>query len=337
MGADELSCGFLCALLGAPEIRVRAVVTQPDRPRGRHLRLQSCPVRAMVLEQSLGLDVLTPANVNAPESLRTIAALAPEVVVVVAYGQLLKQPLLDLPPLGCLNLHLSLLPALRGAAPIVRAILEGHRETGVTAMQMDRGMDSGDILGAVRTAIAPDETAGTLTRRLTALGTSLMLETLAAMRDGTLTRTPQDASRATYAPKLQKDEWLLDWSRDAEVVCRTVRAFHPKPGATTFLPPEPAEHLPLKQPGRLLKVLRAVPDGEAPRDASPGTVVRMQQGLWIAAGDGRTVRLLEVRPEGRPRSITGAEFVNGYRTKVHEGDRFFPGLSAVIDSCDETF
>ncbi len=337
MGADELSCGFLDALLGASELRVRAIVTQPDRPSGRHLRLQACPVRAMVLERSLGVEVLTPVNVNAPEALQAIAALSPEVVVVVAYGQLLKQPLLELPPLGCLNMHLSLLPALRGAAPIVRAILEGHAETGVTAMQMDRGMDSGDILGAVRTAVMPDDTAGTLTRRLTALGSGLMLRTLAAMRDGTPTRTPQDASRATFAPKLRKDEWLLDWSRPAEVVCRTVRAFNPKPGATTFLPPEPSDDQPLRQPGRLLKVLQAVPDGEAPSGTPPGTVVRMRHGLWVAAGDGRCVRLLEVRSEGRPRSITGAEFVNGYRAKVREGDRFFPGLSTVIDDCADAF
>lgn len=334
MGSDELSCGFLEALLDARELRVRAVVTQPDRPCGRHLRLQPCAVRAWILEHSLPLEVLTPPKVNAPEVLEALAALRPDAVVVVAYGQFLGSRLLQLPPRGCVNLHLSLLPALRGAAPIVRAILEGLPETGVTAMRMDRGMDTGDILGRRALAIAPDDTTASLTQRLVALGRDLMLDTLARLREGTVQPIPQDHARATYAPKIQKDEWLLDWSRPAEAVCRTVRAFHPRPGCTTFLPAGPVKGgaQPL-QPGPLLKVLRAEVASDIPTRQPPGSVLAMQDCPIIAAGEGTAVRLLEVRTEGRPRTISGQEFVNGYRQRVRVGDRFFPGLTLAVDHC----
>lgn len=333
MGADDLSCGFLDALLGAGDVRVRAIVTQPDRPSGRHLRLQPCAVRAMVLERSLGIDVLTPPKINAPEVVAQLAAYAPDAIVVVAYGQFLGQRLLSLPPLGCLNMHLSLLPALRGAAPIVRSILNGLSETGVTAMRMDRGMDSGDLLASRATPITPEDTTASLTERLVSLGRDLMLETLRALRDGNARATPQDHSKATFAPKILKDEWLVDWAKPAVEICRAVRAFHPKPACTTFLPPEPQKALAPNQPGPLLKILRACVDESPTAGALPGTVVSMQGGLVVAAGDGRSIRLLEVRPEGRPRAITGAEFVNGYRQKVHPGDRLFPGLSMAVEAC----
>jgi methionyl-tRNA formyltransferase len=333
MGTDEISCGFLDALLGAGGVSVRAIVTQPDRPSGRHLKRVLGPVRAMVLERSLSIDVLTPPNVNTPAVLEDLGARRPDAIVVVAYGQFLGKRLLALPRLGCVNLHLSLLPALRGASPITRAILSGLAETGVTAMMMDAGMDSGDILGSCATPIGPDDTYGTLAARLVEQGRELMLATLRALEAGTATRTPQDHAAATFAPKLQKDEWLIDWANPAEAVCRAVRAFNPKPACTTFLPPDPKGGATPNQPGGLLKVLRAVVEGDAPRTTPPGTVVSMQGGPLIAAGDGRCVRMLEVRPEGRPRAMSGADFVNGYRQRVREGDLLFPGLSTAIQGC----
>ncbi len=333
MGSDEISCGFLDALLRAGGLRLRAIVTQPDRPSGRHLRLQPSAVRAMVLDQSMGIDVLTPENVNAPAVVDAIATYRPQVIVVVAYGQFLGRRLLALPPLGCLNMHLSLLPALRGAAPIVRAILNGLEVTGVTAMQMDRGMDSGDILDTCSTPITPADTAASLTERLMLQGRVLMIQTLSAMAGGSAVRTPQDDSLATFAPKIQKDEWLIDWARPAAVVCRTVRAFSPKPACTTFLPPDPTKSMLPNQPGPLLKVLQAEVASEFTSGASPGTVVSMSGSPVVLAGDGIGVRLLEVRPEGRARAINGADFVNGYRVKVREGDRFFPGLTLAVEQC----
>lgn len=333
MGTDEISCGFLDALLDAEGVSVRAIVTQPDRPSGRHLKLTPGPVHAMVLERSLGIDVLTPLKVNDPAILDACQRYNPDLIVVVAYGQFLGKRLLSMPTLGCINMHLSLLPALRGAAPITRAILDGLPETGVTSMMMDIGMDSGDILGARSTPIGPEDTYDSLSSRLVALGRGLMLETLRGLQAGTTTRVPQDGAAATYAPKVQKDEWLVDWANPADVICRAVRAFHPKPACTTFLPPDPKGTATLNQPGCLLKILRARIEGEAAAGALPGTVVSMQGGPLVAAGDGRCVRLLEVRPEGRPRAISGADFVNGYRQRVHEGDRLFPGLSSVLEGC----
>lgn len=333
MGTDEISCGFLDALLRAEGVSVRAIVTQPDRPSGRHLKLTPGPVHAMVLEHSLAVDVLMPPKINAPTVVEELAARKPDVMVVVAYGQFLGKRLLQLPRLGCINLHLSLLPALRGAAPITRAILDGLDETGVTAMMMDAGMDSGDILGLRRTPIGPDDTYGSLTSRLVELGRELMLETLRSLDSGTAVREPQDHAAATYAPKLQKDEWLIDWAHPADRVCRAVRAFNPKPACTTFLPPDPKGVAAFNQPGCLLKVLAARVEGTAPQGTPPATVVSLQGGPLVAAGDGRCVRLLEVRPEGRPRAISGVDFVNGYRQRVREGDRLFPGLSTVIQGC----
>ncbi len=192
MGSDELSCPFLSALASAPFVEVVAAVTQPDRGKGRHLRVQPGPVKK--LATSFGIPVFTPVRVNAPIMLETLAGLGLDAFVVMAYGQFLGDLLLELPRLGCINLHVSLLPRWRGAAPIQRAILAGDAETGVSAMMMDRGMDTGDVLGTVRCAIGPRDTAGSVSARLGAAGCDLMLRVLRELDQGTCPRTPQDLS-----------------------------------------------------------------------------------------------------------------------------------------------
>lgn len=327
-----MSCTFLEALLDAGDFQVRTVVTQPDRPGGRRLRLQPCAVRGWILERSLPLNVITPQNINDPAVLEKLADQKPDVIVVVAYGQFLGTSVLNLPSMGCVNVHLSLLPALRGAAPVVRALLNGLPETGVTTMMMDRGMDSGDVLESSSLRISPDDTTQSLTERLVSLGAPLMLDTLRKLRLGKITPIPQDHSRATFAPKIHKDEWLLDWSKPASEVCRTVRAFYPRPASTTFLPAGPLKGGEASnRPGPLLKVLRAAVAEGVQTGQAPGTVISMQDCPVIAAGDNSAVKLLEVRTEGRPRIITGKEFVNGYRKRVLVGERFFPGLTLAME------
>jgi methionyl-tRNA formyltransferase len=317
MGSDELSCPFLSALASAPFVEVVAAVTQPDRGKGRHLRVQPGPVKK--LAASFGLPVFTPVRVNAPIMLETLAGLGVDAFVVMAYGQFLGDLLLELPRLGCINLHVSLLPRWRGAAPIQRAILAGDAETGVTAMLMDRGMDTGDILGSVRCPIGPRDTSGTVSERLCASGCDLMLRVLRDLDLGTCPRTQQDGSRATLAPKIRKSEASLDWNLSAVENERKVRAFNPKPGAATWIPPVGG------QPGKLLKVLEAevetLPKGMAL--ALPGTLLELDQrkGPLVAGGAGFALRLLRVLPEGASRPMDGGAFSNGYRSRIPIGVR----------------
>ena len=317
MGSDTLSCPFLSALAACPGVEVVAVVTQPDRGKGRHLRVQPGPVKK--LAASFGVPVFTPVRVNAPVMLETLAGLGVDVFVVMAYGQFLGDLLLELPRLGCINLHVSLLPRWRGAAPIQRAILAGDAETGVTAMLMDRGMDTGDMLGSVRIPLGPKDTAGTVGETLSKAGCELMLRVLRDLDLGTCPRTPQDGALATLAPKIRKSEASLDWNLSAVENERKVRAFNPKPGAGTWIPPVGG------QPGRILKVLEAevetLPKGMAL--ALPGTLLELDQrkGPLVAGGAGFALRLRRVLPEGSSRPMDGGAFSNGYRARIPIGVR----------------
>ena len=317
MGSDTLSCPFLSALAACPRVEVVAVVTQPDRGKGRHLRVQPGPVKK--LAASFGVPVLTPVRVNAPVMLETLAGLGVDAFVVMAYGQFLGDLLLELPRLGCINLHVSLLPRWRGAAPIQRAILAGDAETGVTAMLMDRGMDTGDLLGSVRIPLGPKDTAGTVGETLAKSGCELMLRVLRDLDAGTCPRTPQDGALATLAPKIRKSEASLDWNLSAVENERKVRAFNPKPGAATWIPPVGG------QPGKLLKVLEAevetLPKGMAL--ALPGTLLELDQrkGPLVAGGAGFALRLTRVLPEGASRPMDGGAFSNGYRARIPIGVR----------------
>ncbi len=295
MGSAPLSCPSLDVLLGATE--VVGVVTQPDRPRGRSLKVCECAVKAVASGRVK--TVLTPERVNSPDSLAAIVALAPDVIVVVAYGQILHQALLDLPPLGCINVHTSLLPRYRGAAPIQWAIANGETWTGVTTMYMDAGMDTGDIILQQPVAIGPEETAAELHDRLAVAGGLLLRKTLADVAAGHAPRTPQDNGAATMAPRLKKSDGKVDWSRPAAELHNRVRAFHPWPGSVCLTPA-----------GKRLKLWRVeqVP-GEV--NAAPGVVVSIDpDGPVVATGAG-AVRLLAVQPEAG-KVMDGAAYVRGH-------------------------
>lgn len=283
MGSGAFAVPSLEALLGSAH-EVLAVVTQPDRQSGRGRRLQAPPVKAVA--QRAGLPLLQPARVRAPEAVASLQALAPELMVVVAYGQILPVALLAIPPLGCVNVHASLLPRYRGAAPIQWAIARGERETGVTTMRLDAGLDTGPLLLARALAIGEHETAAELQPRLAALGAELLLETLDGLAAASLEPRPQDHSRATLAPILKKEDGLVDWSLPAEQLACLVRGFTPWPGLSTAIQ------------GRGLRLVRVLP---APNGAgTPGEIVALDPaGLLVACGAGTRLRLLEVQPESR--------------------------------------
>jgi methionyl-tRNA formyltransferase len=314
MGSAEVSCTMLEALLSAPGIEVAGAVTQPDRPCGRHQREMPCPGKARAAQHRLA--VITPAKVNTPEALAQMAAWAPDVIVVVAYGQILGRLLLDLPRLGCVNIHLSLLPRHRGAAPVQSAIAAGDAVSGVTAMLMDAGMDSGDILGQVAEPIGPDDTAGALYDRLAPLGARLLLRTLDDLAAGRAVRTPQEASRVTFAPKLHKEDGVIDWALPAAVIERRVRAFQPWPACRTRLPVRlrPAERAGWLKVWRVAVAPTAAVAGVA---AAPGRVCDVGgEGPLVQTGDG-ALRLLDVQPEGS-RRMTGRAFQNGHPLAIGE-------------------
>lgn len=320
MGSDALSCPFLEALRASSFVDVVAVVTQPDSPQGRRLKVQ--PNVVARLARSLGIaQVWTPASANDEFMLETFAGLWIDAVVVMAYGKILGSTLLSLPRLGCVNMHVSLLPRWRGAAPIQRAILAGDSSTGITAMRMAKGLDTGDILGQIKVPILPKDTAGTIGKKLTEMGGGLLVDVLRALDDGSLSGTPQSDEGATYAHKVSNEETWLKWTLSAVENERIVRAFNPKPGAKTYIPAAvPGER------GMLLKVMEAdvedLPHGMA--RALPGTLLEMNQkkGPLIAGGAGRALRLVEVQPEGRPRPVKGCDFANGYRARLPIGLRF---------------
>jgi methionyl-tRNA formyltransferase len=306
LGSADFACPCLDALLRAEGVRVAAVVTQPDRPRGRQLHLAACPSKARA--QAAGIPVLTPVSINTPESIAALRDLRPGLLVVVAYGQILRRAVLDLAPLGCVNIHASLLPAYRGAAPISWAIAAGERETGVTAMYINERMDAGDIIAQQRVAIAPDDTGGTLHDRLAAAGAELLAQTVAAIRAGRAARTPQDESRVTYAPKLTKEDGRIDWTAAAERIHNRVRGFQPWPGSFCTAPGKDGK------PGTLrVRRTRAEPGA-----GEPGLVLDAgADGPLVAAGAG-AVRLLEVQPEGG-RAMPGGAYLRGHALRV--GDR----------------
>jgi methionyl-tRNA formyltransferase len=299
MGSASLSCPSLTALLDAPSVEVIAVVTQPDRPKGRHLQPASCPVKVLVGER--GIPVLDPVRVNAPEATTEIASLEPDVIVVVAYGQILKPVLLEMPPLGCINVHASLLPAYRGAAPIQWAIARGESVTGVTTMHMSPGMDEGDIILRTPVPIGPTDTGGSLHDILAAEGAALLMKTLAAVESGRAPREVQDHEAATYAPKLTKAAGRIDWTKPASELYNRIRAFNPWPVCWTELP---------CAQGRLRVFSARVTDDAG----APGTLLALSdEGPVIAAG-AESLCLLEVQGEGG-RVMSGAAYCRGHGIK----------------------
>lgn len=281
--------------LAAGKHSIVAVVTQPDRPSGRGQRLRASPVKE--LAERLGVAVLQPDRARSPDFLEQVRALAPDLVVVVAYGQILPTTVIAVPPLGCINAHASLLPHLRGAAPIQRAILAGDRETGVTIMRINERMDAGDILCARRVAIDPDDDTATLGGKLSTLAAELLTEAIDVIAGGTARWTAQDEAAATYAPMVHRDETRVDWKLPAVEIERRIRAFRPDPGAFTV------------HDGARLKILTAAV-GPAVAGSEPGSIdPDAGPGVRVACGSGSLI-LSVVQPEGG-RAIPARDYFRG--------------------------
>ncbi len=301
MGSDEVAGPSLDALAAPGPDALVAVITQPDRPQGRQRRVAPCPLRARALE--LGLPTFTPEKIGAPDAVATLRDLAPDVVVVVAYGQYLPAAVRAIPPRGIINLHPSLLPRYRGAAPIQAALANGDTQTGVTILDVDEKMDTGAILLQEAAPILADDTALTLGPRLAAQGAALLVRALDLLRHGRETRRPQEESLATHAPKLTKDQGRLDWALPAAVLCNRVRAYVPWPGCFCEAPAGSGQHL---------RIWRAAVEAGI---GQPGEVLDVgASGPLVAAGAG-ALRLLEVQPEGR-RVMPGADYARGARLEV---------------------
>ncbi|MCX8048535.1 MAG: methionyl-tRNA formyltransferase [Methylohalobius sp.] len=282
------------ALLAA-DYEVVAVYTQPDRPAGRGQRLKPSPIKELAL--SYGLRVLQPVTLRTETALEEFSCLQPDLLVVAAYGLIVPKDFLQIPPLGAINVHASLLPRWRGAAPIQRAILAGDEETGVTIMQMVEKLDAGPILLQKVSPILPNETAGELHDRLAQLGSEALLEALAAIAAGTIEPRLQEESLATYAAKLSREEARLDWMQPAWKLARAVRAFNPWPVAFTYFGDS------------MLKIWRAEAIERSVAEV-PGTIISAKKNLEVATGEG-CLRLLEVQlPGGRP--ITAQAFLNAH-------------------------
>lgn len=303
LGTSEFAVPALRAIAEADRFAIVGVVTQPDKPRGRGRHLGISPVKGAAMQ--LGLDVHQPRRVRSASFQQWAREQAPDVLVLAAYGQLIPRSLLDLPPLGPINIHGSLLPAYRGAAPIQHALLAGDRCTGVTTMWMEATLDTGDVLMRVPEPILQSDNADTLTARLADAGAALILETLDALAAGCCPRVPQDHARATHAPSIEPRDTILSFGASAEAVVNRVRAMAPRPGAVTSLN------------GRRLKVLRAEVD---PRACSePGAMLHIERdGVVVSAGDG-CVRLIQVQAEGS-KPMPASDWARGARIAV--GMRF---------------
>jgi methionyl-tRNA formyltransferase len=307
LGNDPWSVAPLRALSRASDIDVELVLTNPPRPAGRGSRLT--PTAVADAARTLDLPLLEVDRVRDGAGFDALDALEPDAIVVVAYGEILTPDVLDIPRLGAVNVHFSLLPRWRGAAPVQRAILEGDEGTGVTVMLMDEGMDTGPILATLETPIGPEEDAGSLGARLAEMGSRLLVESMRRFEEGTVRPRSQDHAGATYAAKLLPDERTIDWTAPADSIVRRVRAFAPEPGAVTTF-----------RRGRL-KILRAAdlgPFGWVSLSPMPARIgIRTDGRVTVDAGAGTKVELLEVAPAGR-KQMTGAEWARGARIEPLE-------------------
>ena len=309
MGSSAASAECLRALLREGALDVVGVVTQPDRPVGRGKVLMPCPLARYAAERGLADRIIKPENVNDEEPMSVIRAWRPDVVAVVAYGQLLKKPLLDLPLFGCVNCHFSLLPKYRGAAPVVAALAAGERLTGVTVMHMGVGLDDGPIMLQSFEPIYPDTTGGALMNDLATAGGVTLARALRLMSDNALPpEVPQDASRATYAKKLKKADGMIVWDNPVIEIERRIRAYNPWPGCYTFLP---ARMRRKGMAGRLVvlraKIVRLEPDWAS---AAPGAVLALDKSGPVVRCHDTALLLSEVKPEGGS-AMDGGAFLRG--------------------------
>lgn len=298
MGTAPLACASLEALCRQKSFRVVAVVTQPDRPKGRELQLRFSPVKEVALRERLPL--LQPERARNEAFIAELKTHQPEMIVVAAYGQILPPGILEIPRFGCLNVHASLLPKYRGAAPVQWAILHDETETGVTIMKMDAGLDTGDILTQARTPIPPEDNAETLHDRLAKLGAELLVKTIPDYAAGKIIPRPQPFEGVSYARKITKEDGHLDWSLSARSLWNRVRAFTPWPGAFAFAPAEPRP--------RMLKIWSAQIEAQA--RGRPGEVLRADKhGVVVACGE-EALRILDLQREGG-RRLSAQEFLAG--------------------------
>lgn len=296
MGTPEIAAEVLKCLLNS-EHEIIAVVTQPDRPKGRGKELAKSPVKLVAEEH--GIPVLQPEKVKAPESVEELRALKPDIILVAAFGQIVSKDILDIPKYGCINVHASLLPEYRGAAPIQWAILDGKELTGVTIMRMDEGIDTGDMISSVEIPITEEETGGSLHDKLAAAGGPLLLSAIKKIEEGTAVYTPQDHEKHTYAKMLRKELGRLDFTEDAAKLERYIRGLNPWPSAYTY------------KDGKTIKFWSASVSYDK-FDACPcGTLVSVADGmLWIMTGNG-ILQVKELQPEGK-RRMTTEEYLRGY-------------------------
>lgn len=298
MGTAELSCASLRALVAAPGLGVVAVVTQPDRPKGRDMKLLPSPVKELALRANLPL--LQPERAREGAFVAQLTGLQPDLIAVAAYGQILPNDILALPRFGCLNVHTSLLPRHRGAAPIQWAILCDDAETGVTIMKMDAGLDTGGILAQEKTPIRPEDNAETLHARLATMGAELLLRTIPKYLAGEIQPRPQPAEGVSYAPKIKTEDGHIDWRQSAREIWNRVRGLAPWPGAFTFLPSQPRPHL--------LKIWQAQ---VVEASGAAGEVLTAEKaGIVVGCGSG-ALRVLALQREGG-RRMSAQEFLAGH-------------------------
>ncbi len=293
MGTPDFAVPCLQALLDAGHA-VCGVFTQPDKPKGRGYALAPPPVKELALER--GIPVYQPATLRTPETAALVASLLPEVIVVVAYGKLLPKEILQLPPHGCINVHASLLPKYRGAAPIQWAVINGDEVTGVATMQMDEGLDTGDILLVEKTKIGENETSGELFDRLCELGAQVLVETLRQLEAGTLERRPQGNEGASYAPMLSRELSVIDWSRSAREIHNLVRGLSPWPVASSVYQ------------GKRIKIYQTQVSGK--ESGEPGQVLPGKDFL-VCCGQNTALKLMTVQYEGGKR-MDGSDFLRGH-------------------------
>lgn len=296
MGTPEIAAEVLKSLLQSRH-EIVAVVTQPDRPKGRGKELAKSPVK--LVAEEYGLPVLQPERVKTPESVARLKALKPDVILVVAFGQILSKEILEFPKYGCINVHASLLPEYRGAAPIQWAVMDGREKTGITVMKMDEGIDTGAMICKEEVSITAEETGGSLHDKLAALGGPLLLHALEQIEAGTAEYTPQNHDEHTYAKMLSKEMGKLDFTKPAVELERLIRGLNPWPSAYTY------------REGKTLKVWSASVSNEKFDTCPCGTLVSVKDGmLWIMTGEG-ILQVKELQPEGK-RRMTTEEFLRGY-------------------------
>jgi methionyl-tRNA formyltransferase len=311
-GTPPFAVPTLKHLLAQGDVNIVGVISQPDRPRGRGQIVSASPVKAVAL--ATGLPVHQPAKIGSPEAQEHLQKLAPECVVIIAYGQIIPARLLHIPRYGWINLHASLLPKYRGAAPIHWAIANGEPKTGVTTMRIDAGMDTGEILLQREIPIGPRETAPELSIRMAEAGAPLMAETLRGLAAGALKGSAQDHSEATYAPLLKKEDGRIDWTRSAQEIFDRMRGFAPWPGAYTSFRGQSCHVWAEPVPDRIRKGQIHVKT-----EAGPGTLFLEEDELHVACGGATVLRVLTVKVEGR-KQVSAAEFANGARLTA--GERF---------------